>query len=289
MTGFGLAEVHNEKLHLTIQVKSVNGRFLESRFRLPRDYQALEIEMKKILNEFFSRGTVDVHVSRTLGETASNSEVRVNTGLAQSWIKAYQALGKTLGLTADVSLPMVIHVPGVMQVEEGGTVEEVEKAVVLKSFREACKACLEEREREGRSVAKTLHALLDELGEFVLFVQKHRKELNDKFKKKLTDRLKDLDAEVNVDENRMAQEVLFAIERSDVEEEVERALAHIKSYKKQLTIKDAAGKKLEFYTQELHREVNTMGSKSNDLGLTENVIQAKAVVERLREQVQNVE
>jgi len=289
MTGFGLSEINDEKIFLSVQVKSVNGRFLESRFRLPREYQSLEIELKKILNEFFSRGTVEVSINRTFNEAAMAAEVKVNETLARAWLKAYQQLGKALNLEAQPGLQMITHVPGVMEIEDTAQITEWEKVHVIKTFRQACEACLEERRREGRALAKILSDLLDQLEEFVLHVQKHRKTLNEKLHQKLKARLNELNAEVFVDPQRLAQEVLFAVEHSDVEEEVERALTHIKNYRKQLTLKESLGKKLEFYTQELHREVNTMGSKANDLGLTEKIIDAKAIVERLREQVQNVE
>lgn len=289
MTGFGIAEVHNEKISLTVQVKSVNGRFLESRFKLPREYQLLETELKKIIGEHFTRGTIDVYVMRAPGPEAPHTTIRLNTALAKAWVDSYRRLGTELDLSAHPSLDAVAHVPGVFQIGDVGNLEEWEKTQLFKAVKEAAKGCVSEREREGKSQAQVFESLLDELEDFVKYVQKHRKQLNDALREKLETRLKNLDPSITVDPQRIAAEVLMAVENSDIEEEVERAFAHIKAYRKLLHSKDAVGKKLEFYTQELHRETNTMGSKSHDVELTEKVIHAKAVVERLREQVQNVE
>jgi uncharacterized protein (TIGR00255 family) len=289
MTGFGSANLKNEHVVLNVQVKSVNGRFLETRFRMPREYSALEVEIKKIIGQYLQRGTVDISLYRTYEAKSARIDVVPNVALAKSWKSACEELSKELQLPKEVFHELLGRVPDVMQIAEQSELPDWEKKAVLESIEAAVKACAEERKREGREQFKIFNQILDDLTGFVNSVKSRKKQIDAELKEHLGQRLKSLSETVAIDPQRLAQEAIFLAEKADIEEEITRAEAHIRAYKKALQESGTMGKKLEFYTQELHREVNTMGSKTQALAVTLDVIEAKTCVERLREQVQNVE
>jgi uncharacterized protein (TIGR00255 family) len=291
MTGFGLGLVENEKISLSVQIKSVNGRFLESRFRMPREYSALEAELKKRLGAKIQRGTVDVSIYRTLKGDAADFNVVPNIALARGWMKALDALNQelNLGLDAHGRTQALLRVQDLVQVSDRAQLPDWEHKAVIQGFDQALEACLSEKKREGEELVKVFSDLLAKLEKFNAAVKKRKKEIDSELQNKVQDRLKAINESVNVDPNRLAQEVMFLLDKGDIAEEIARAETHIKAYREALKEKGSVGKKLEFYTQELHREFNTMGSKTQTLEVTLDIIDAKTNVERLREQVQNVE
>jgi uncharacterized protein (TIGR00255 family) len=293
MTGFGSSKLGSADVILNVQVKSVNGRFLESRFKLPREYAAFETELKKTLSKSITRGTVDIFVHREVLTSSNASEVKPNIALARAWLTASQTLAKELKLSdSNLSLEAIMKLPEVVSLSNSlDSVSDNEKNQLFTVFGEAVKACVHEKKREGEEQFKVLNALLDQVFAFVKLVESQIEVLNKKLSGKLHERLKALvpSGEVAIDPSRLAQEVLFLTEKADVSEEIERAKAHVIAFKELLKDGASMGKKLEFYTQELHRELNTMGSKIQNVDLTLSVVDAKAVIERLREQVQNVE
>jgi len=289
MTGFGTAALENEKISLNVQIKTVNGRFLDTRFRMPRQYGALENEMKRLIASKLSRGSVDIQVNRALSGQDSEVEVTTNVALARGWMKAAGGLAKELGLPLSLTTENFLRIPDVIAVSESAELESWERDAVLETLKKALAACVSERKREGEELGKILGSLLDQMDRFLLGVKKRKTQLDGDLKERLKERLKNIDPAVQVDPNRLAQEVVILLDRADIAEELARADAHVGAYRKALNETGAMGKKLDFYTQELHREVNTMGSKTQSLDVTLDIIEAKTCVERMREQVQNVE
>jgi uncharacterized protein (TIGR00255 family) len=291
MTGFGLAQFQSEQLSLQVQVKSVNGRFLEVRFKMPREYAALESELKKIITKKIERGSVDVMINREVIATALPPEVKVNVALATAWLNEAKSLAKQLKISDDIRLDSVLKVPDVVTLGDARVLSESEKQQLVSTLSTALENCMKERQREGENLADTCLALLNDLEVFNKDVKGKKDKLAGELKEKIRERILALQEDVafKVDDNRLSQEVLFLLDKADVAEEVARLEAHIEAFKKSLKQNGAAGKKLEFYTQELHREVNTLGAKTQNLEITLNIIEAKTRVERLREQVQNIE
>ena len=289
MTGFGSSTLENDKISLSVQIKSVNGRFLETRFRMPREYSALENEMKKTITAVIQRGTVEISINRVLKGDAAAVSVEPNIPLAKGWMKAAQALAKDLKLEMPKNVEPLMRVNDIIQITERGELPSWEKENLIRSLQEALSLCLAEKKREGQAQYKIFADILDELVLFVDGVKKRKSKIDGELKTKLQERLKLLDASIEVDPQRLAQEVIFLLEKGDIAEEITRAETHLKAYRDVLNENTSVGKKLEFYTQELHREINTMGSKTQSLDVTLDIIQAKTLVERLREQVQNVE
>lgn len=289
MTGYGTARVHSKDVTVEVSIRAVNGRFLETRFHLPREFVSFETDLKKILGQSLLRGTVDVFVSRRVKNVANKAQMTVNDALAKKYLGAYKHLSKELGISYQVHLEALARLPEVIKVEETFELLPGEEKVLKKAFTEACKNCDKERIREGQALRKDLQKLLLSLEKQVKVISDLRGEANaqlqEKFEQKIRARLKGNE----IDPTRLSQEIVIQLERADINEELSRLSEHIKNYRQLVASQQAEGKKLDFYTQELLREVNTIGSKSQVAKITHAVVEAKTLIERLREQVQNVQ
>jgi uncharacterized protein (TIGR00255 family) len=290
MTGYGVGESHSKSFKYEVSIRSVNGRFLETRFHVPKEIFAAEVDFKKIIEKSFRRGTVDVFVSVKPNPGRKDFQLVVNYPLAKSLAIELKKLSQQLNIKQDISIETLMKVPDmVYKKEQGPVLSGSEKKILLKAFEKACSACNQERLREGKSVTNDILKLLGELKNIVEKIHSEREEANqillEKFEQKIKSKLEGLE----IDSSRLSQEVVIQIEKSDINEELSRLKEHIQNYTKLIHESGAQGKKLDFYTQELLREINTIGSKSSLSKLTQNVVQAKTLIERLREQVQNVE
>jgi uncharacterized protein (TIGR00255 family) len=289
MTGYGTSQLSSKDLDLELAVKSVNGRFLECRVHLPREYAPFEIDIKKKVSEIFRRGTVDIYVNRRLVDPSAQMGVVVNTNMAKKWLKAYRELAKELKIKEDFHLSDLASLPQVMSVKEFHGLWPAEKKQLFQLLSRSLRLCEQERKREGRALKKELLSLLKELEKMVRHMQVQTGSQGDKLKKRLEHRLSLSGLESRTDPQRLAQEIALQLDRSDITEELVRLREHIAHLTKMVNAVSVQGKKLDFYTQELLREVNTIGSKSQAAQLTETVVNAKALVEKVREQVQNIE
>lgn len=289
MTGYGLGKSQSANSTIDVSLRAVNGRFLETRFHLPREFVALESDLKKILEKYFARGTVDIFVTRRLKPSAQASHVIVNKELAKQYEKAYREIAKVLKSSTPIHVESIARLPEVIVLADSGEVTTGEKKSMLEAFDKACKACDGERKREGKSLRTDLENLLGGLEKLVIEVHTVREEANKNLLERFEQRIKSKMSGVEIDSARLSQEVVIQIEKSDINEELIRLKEHIHNYRQILGANEPQGKKLDFYTQELLREVNTIGSKSSVSKLTQIVVEAKTLIERLREQVQNVE
>lgn len=289
MTGYGTARVQSKDVTVEVSIRAVNGRFLETRFHLPREFVAHESDLKKILNQSLSRGTIDIFVSRRVKSLSTKAQMTVNDALAKKYLGAYKHLSKELGLPLQVHLEALARLPDIIKIEETYELFPGEEKVLKKAFTEACKNCDKERMREGQALRKDLQKLLISLEKQVKVISELRGEANaqlqERFEQKIRARLKGNE----MDPTRLSQEIVIQLEKADINEELSRLSEHTKNYRHLVASDEAEGKKLDFYTQELLREVNTIGSKSQVAKITQAVVEAKTLIERLREQVQNVQ
>jgi len=289
MTGYGTARAQSKDVTIEVSIRAVNGRFLEPRFHLPREYVAFEGELKKILGLSLQRGTVDIFVSRRVKNTAQRAQMTINDVLAKKYMTAYKHLSKELGVPFQVHLEVLARLPEIIKVEESHELFTNEEKILRRVFSIACKNCDRERVREGQALRRDLLKLLVSLEKQVKVITDLRGEANnqlqEKFEQKIRGRLKGNE----IDPNRLSQEIVIQLEKADINEELSRLSEHIKNYRQLVSSQQAEGKKLDFYTQELLREVNTIGSKSQVAKITHAVVEAKTLIERLREQVQNVQ
>lgn len=289
MTGYGHGKVQSLESLVEVSVRSVNGRFLEPRFHLPREYIAFEGDLKKILQKNFGRGTMDIYVLRRVRWDKVESKVVVQNALVKEYDKALRQIAKTLKTPFTPNVESMARMPDVLKIETVESVSGPEKKALLKAMEIACTACVQERTREGLSQKTDMEKSLKALENLVGEIMKVREDVNRGLQSKVEAKLKSRFQGGELDPARLAQEVVFLLDKSDINEELVRLREHIKNYRGLLGSQEALGKKLDFYTQELLREVNTIGSKSSVSQLTQNVVEAKTLIERLREQVQNIE
>lgn len=298
MTGFGRASAlvatsrkgagtATRTAEIDVSVRAVNGRFLEARVHVPREFADLENDLKRTLSSRIARGTVDAYVNRK--GSASEPVAVARPELARSWLKAVRGLAREIGLEGEPTLDVMLKSLEVVRLEEPSTASAAERKALTKAFTEAVELCDLEREREGKALRATLESLLGELDVAVDRIESLRVDASREMADRFRQRLKKLEVESAVDPDRLAQEIAIALDRSDVAEEIARLREHLRAYRKLLKASGPTGKKLDFYAQELLRETNTVGSKSQASALTEAVVEAKSIIERIREQVQNAE
>lgn len=290
MTGYGSSQTKNRQLEIEVHVKSVNGRFLEPRFHLPKEYAPFENDLRKIFGDQWSRGTLDIYVHRRPSSTQRLGTVEIRKDSAQYWAKTLKSLAKDLGLRGELTLKDILQMPYVMEHQDRVSLMPGELKLVHSVLKKAADQCLQFREREGKSLKKELLSQIKALENCLVDMEHWREEALKSSEQRLKSRLAALDSP-SMDPSRLALETALIVDKMDVHEEMVRLGEHIKACRGLIQSSDssAKGKQLDFYCQELLREVNTVGSKSQLASLTQVVVSAKSTIEKFREQVQNVE
>lgn len=288
MTGFGASTVKAKNVEVEIQIRSVNARFLDLRFHLPKEYLAFESDLKKRAAKVMQRGCIDVFVHRRPNVEARLIPIRFNKVQAKAWKSSIEHLRKTLNMKDEVQLRDVLSLPHIFEMSDRVVLNAQEISSLKKAFEVALKACLKARSREGEFLRKEILRLLDELQKTVQLLLPWREKAQDRVEKRLHDRLKEAKVDPS-DTARLAMETALQLDKMDIREELMRLGEHIKACQNWARSSEIHGKKLDFYAQELLREANTIGSKIQNAEMTELVVRAKTIIENFREQVQNVE
>lgn len=292
MTGFGRAAAHvGEKFHVTVSTKSVNHRYLELSIRLPEFLWELEVPIRALAAERFSRGKFDVSV-RVQRQGEPDQTVRINRKVADAVVPQIASIVSDFGLTASFTPGDLIRLPGLIEVESADQeLSEEERNGFLAVVGEAFSQVAEMRAREGEALLNDLEARLRTVEELVASVAAQRQGVLEETLAAYRERIAEItrSSGVEINEERIAQETVILVEKGDVAEEVTRMTSHLSQLRKMLRSKEVVGKKLDFLTQEMVREINTIGSKSRSANIRNVVVELKAEVERIREQVQNVE
>lgn len=296
MTGYAMVRGEFHGWHIRVSVKSVNHRFLDVKLRMPESLEPFEHKLRQAVRTQIHRGHIDVHVSAEPGEAAP---VHVNRELLKKYVEAAEGLQQQTGSKSDLDVVSLLRLPGVItglasvlpesdeeQEEFGNALEEYLKDALVKMD--------EMRRAEGRHLAEELRARLVRIGEDAEKVRELMVTVRPAFSRRLEARLRDLLTSTTVEPSRLAQEAALLAERSDISEELDRLRSHLQQFRKLLDGAGELGKKLDFLLQEMHREANTMLSKtpgveSEALAITGLALEIKAEIEKLREQVQNIE
>lgn len=289
MTGYSTHKLENKDVRIEFNIKAVNGRFLETRFHIPKELVNLEPELRKIINAVVQRGTLDIFCHRKVKKISSSSRVEVDQELAQKISGEISKLQKQLKLNAQVSISDLLTIAPIVKIHDEQELSKNESQLVLKAFKECVEKCQAEREREGHSIKKELLNLINHLSIQVAAVKKQRAVNTVEYVEKWKEKIKAKGHTEMLDDQKMKQEIFFMAEKADIAEEIQRLEEHLKNYKNLLLSKKSEGKKIDFYTQELLREINTIGSKSQSAKITQHVVEAKGLIEKLREQAQNIE
>ena len=287
MTGFGRGCVNSDGREVVVEIKSVNHRFLDISFHSPRVLAFTEDAVKKILGDYFSRGHIDVFVSYK--NTRSDAKtVSVDENMLMQYKKAFAKL-KQHGIKGRASLDTVIGLPDILSVSVAAEDRDVLLQITKDALNEACIQMRDMRSVEGECLKADLNAKLDVLQQ----CRSRIKELSENVSKELVDRLRtrlqDLLGDIPVDEQRLAQELVIQADRLAIDEEIVRLGAHIDNMRQYMQQDEPLGRKLEFVLQEINREVNTIGSKAMNVEVQTIVVSMKGELEKLREQVQNVQ
>lgn len=289
MTSFGRAQGEEGKEHLfSIEMKSVNNRYLDLNIRMPKFMIALEEEVRKIVSKSLSRGKVDIFINYKSYEKG-NATPKLNMELAKSYYECLKELSDTLGVTNDITVTRLAKFPEVLtlEAEEENLEEILEELKPL--FESALEMMTDMRVVEGEKLKEDILLKLIEIETNVKSIESLAIEVPKIYKKKLEDRLIELTKNINFNEERVAMEVAMFADKAAVDEEITRLYSHISQMRKTLNLNEPIGRKLDFIVQEMNRETNTIGSKANDMGMTNIVINIKNLLEKIREQVQNIE
>ena len=288
MTGYGKSEQTIDSLNVTVEIKSVNHRYFEFSARVPREYGFLEEKLKKYCNSLITRGKVECYVSvEDLEER--EMEVNVNETLAAGYVKALKELSERFGLKDDISAVTLSRYPDVITLHKASEDEERIWNAVKTVAETAVSKFIEMRETEGSKLRGDILSRADYIIECVEFIEGRSPETVREYNEKLKQRMKELLGDAAVDEQRLLNEAAIYADKIAVDEETVRLRSHISQLREFMNSSEAIGRKLDFLVQEINREANTIGSKAQDVDIAKKVIAIKAEVEKIREQVQNIE
>lgn len=288
MTGFGRYEAADDDRKITVEMKSVNHRYLETGIKMPKKLNFYEAGIRNILKKYIARGKVDVFITF---EDFSEDKVclHYNEDLAGEYMSIFKYMSEQFGIDNDVKVSMLAKMPEVITMEDQDSDDETIWLLLEQAVDKACQAFVETRVREGERLKEDLLEKLDNMLKLVDFIEVRSPQVVDEYRKRLEDKVTELLADSTVDEGRIATEVTIFADKICVDEETVRLRSHIESTKATLIEGGSVGRKLDFIAQEMNREANTILSKANDLEVTDCAITLKTEIEKVREQIQNIE
>ena len=288
MTGFGRCEVEEGNRKVTVEMKSVNHRYLDVNIKMPKKLSFFESSIRNELKNYVQRGKIDIFISYE-DFSENNVCIKYNKELAAEYLKYLREMSTEFGLDDDIRVSTLSRYPEVFSMEEQMVDEEEIWKVLSKAIDGAAESFVETRIKEGQNLADDLVAKLDGMLEHVAFIEERSPQLMDEYRKKLEDKVKELLGDAAVDENRLLTEVTIFADKVCVDEEIVRLKSHIETTKQTLIDGGSIGCKLDFIAQEMNREANTILSKANDLDISNRGIELKTEIEKVREQIQNIE
>ena len=281
MTGFGRGESVSEDCKVTVEIKAVNHRYCDLNMKLPRKLNYLEVDIRNFLKQSIQRGKVDVFINYE-DLSAKDVNVRLNEELGREYYAALTRLGETLGISSEVTALQIGRFADVL------TLEDV-PVKIMEVLKEATNHFSASREKEGENLRNDILIKLDEMKENVTFIEERYPAIVSEYRKKLEDKVAELLEDSNIDESRIAAEVVIYSDKICVDEETVRLKSHIDGMRDELLKGGNVGRKLDFIAQEMNREANTILSKANDIEVSDHAIDLKTEIEKIREQVQNIE
>jgi uncharacterized protein (TIGR00255 family) len=280
--------VRHAHLALTVEARSVNHRYLDIALRYPRIYAPLEARMKQRVSAYFARGRIDITLAPQ-ESTDTRRALLLDHTLAQQYYAALQRLQDSLGLPGTIDLSLIASLRDVFRVEEASADIEEDWHIIAQGLDAALQALQTMRRQEGEVLSRDFHLRLQTMAQQSQSIRQRVPQVVVEYQQRLEQRVKELFPQFALDPNRVAQEAIVFAERSDITEELTRLDAHLQACTQLLSSAEAVGRKIEFLVQEMHREVNTIGSKSNDTAIAHSVVELKSEIERMREQSQNIE
>lgn len=287
MTGFGRSKKESDRLSVTVELKTVNHRFCEFYFRMPRQLLKIEDKLKKKLGDHILRGRVEVFVTLS-GEAVVNRKVQIDWSLLDQYYQYITSINQKYGLDQQISLNELIAREEIISIEESDEENGELEVLVLEAVEEAALGLKAMRQTEGEALARDISENLTQIKQRVNGLRELTPRVVNQYQERLTKRMQDFLAG-QIDEARILTEVAVFAEKADISEELTRLDSHIQQFQKIILLKEPVGRKLDFLVQEMNREVNTIGSKANDSTIASEVVEMKSLLEKIKEQVQNIE
>ena len=288
MTGFGKAQGTSGKIEISVEIRSVNSRYLDCSIKLPRLFFALEEPIKSLVQKYISRGKVDVYL--TLDTSKSDDiDVKVNHSLAKAYVAALNEIADEYKIVNNTGVHEIARFPDVLHVEKREIEPELLSAQVCNIVSQALEEFNDMRNREGKKLAADMAYRLDEIEKHVEAIDEISPRCVKDYIAKLESRMQEILNTKDYDEQRILMEAAIFADKVSITEEVVRLKSHISQLREMLNSDDAIGRKIDFLVQEFNREANTIGSKGNDTEMTKIVVELKSEIEKIREQAQNIE
>lgn len=288
MTGFGRSEIVKGNRKISVEIKSVNHRYLEAGIKMPKKLNVFESRMRDLLKKYATRGKIDIFINYE-DDSESQVNLKFNQNIADEYMAIFNNMSEKYNLKNDMTVGGLARFPEVITMDE---VQEDEEEL-WHFIEEAMKAALEQfvntRIMEGENLKKDLLGKLDHMEELVAFVEKRSPEIMKEYRSKLESKVKELLGDTTIDESRIATEVIIYADKICVDEETVRLRSHIEHARKCLNEDGGIGRKMDFIAQEMNREANTTLSKANDIEISNAAIDLKTEIEKVREQIQNIE
>ena len=288
MTGFGRCEVQKDSRKFTVELKSVNHRYLDVNIRMPKKLNFFETAIRNLLKSYANRGKVDIFITY---EDLSQAQVAVkyNAVLAGEYLKYLKQMEEEFGLENDIRVSTLSRYPEVFTMEEQSEDEEELWNGLKEALEGAFGQFVRTRQTEGENLKRDILAKLDRLSKLTAYIEERSPQIVSEYRAKLEEKMKELLADTQIEESRIAAEVILFADKICTDEEVVRLKSHISHMRNTLDEKDEIGRKLDFIAQEMNREANTILSKANDIEVSDYAISLKTEIEKIREQIQNIE
>lgn len=290
MTGYGKDVQLIDGTTIHVEIKTLNNRFLDFSPSIPRSMLSIEEKVKKIIQSYFTRGSIDVYI-HIEGTAYANKQVVTDWDLMDQYIDQVKKAKERYNLSGHIPIETMMTLSELFTIQE----TEVEQSdylteAIFDSVHRACRQVQTVRKKEGAFIAQDIRERIDSIQSTVLFIQKHQRVVIDQYRKRIHDRIKkQLRDYSQIEDARIQQEIILLAEKGDISEEIIRLLSHIEQFVSVIKESHAIGRKLDFIIQEMHREINTIGAKSMDTKISESIILLKSELEKVREQVQNIE
>ncbi|MGI6096005.1 MAG: YicC/YloC family endoribonuclease [Lachnospiraceae bacterium] len=288
MTGFGRAEVSDETRKMTVEIKSVNHRYLDFNIKMPKKFSFFESSIRNLLKTYMQRGKVDIFITYE-DYTQNRMAVKYNSELAGEYFTYLRQIADEFQLSNEITAVALSRYPEVLTMEEQTMDEKELWALMERVISQAAEQFVQERTKEGENLKKDLFQKLDGMLEKVEMIEKRAPEILAEYRQKLYDKTKELLEDSQIDESRIAAEVVLFADKICTDEETVRLKSHIHNMKNVLEAGEGIGRKLDFIAQEMNREANTILSKANDMEVSNVAIDLKTEIEKVREQIQNIE
>ena len=288
MTGFGHSERESRDYKISAEIKAVNHRYCDLNIKLPKKFNAYENDIRNIVKKYAARGKIDVYISYE-NYSEAKTIVKYNSGVAKGYMDAIIKASEEFSIEPSITSSLLVRFPDVISLED----EEIDSDEIFKALayvvEEACKNFVESREREGSHLYKDINDKLDYINGIVEKIEKRSPEIIKEYRTKIDNKVAELLGDTKIDESVLATEITIFADKVCVDEETVRLHSHINSMRETLSKDEPIGRKLDFISQELNRESNTILSKANDVEVSSKAIDLKTEIEKIREQIQNIE